>query len=144
MTNLLSPRNLVLAFFAAGIGIWAWQAMRPAPKPAAFTVDVRVPELSPAARTGKTAFDAYCAACHGVNAAGSDKGPPLIHDIYNPGHHADEAFFLAAKRGVRSHHWRFGDMPPLEQASEPEIAAIVRYVRELQQANGIGYRPHRM
>jgi cytochrome c551/c552 len=35
-------------------------------------------------------------------------------------------------------------MPPQPQVSDEELAAIIRYVRELQTANGIFYRPHRM
>ena len=73
------------------------------------------------------------------------KSAPYLGNVgYNPGHHADEAFFMAAKFGVRQHHWRFGDMPPLPQASQDDIAKIVRYIRELQVANGITYRQHRM
>jgi len=107
-------------------------------------VDVRLPRLSPVAARGQSAFDRTCAACHGKNAAGSDQGPPLIHDIYNPGHHGDASFFFAAKRGVPRHHWDFGDMPPQPQVSDDEVASIIRYVRELQKANGIVYKPHRM
>jgi len=142
--NDLAPRHFVIAFFAAGIGIWLWQYASKKNSDAAYTVAVQVPQLSPLAATGKTAYDANCAACHGVNASGSNKGPPLVHDIYNPGHHADEAFYFAAKNGVRRHHWRFGNMPPQPHVKQSEIAAIVRYVRELQVANGITYRPHRM
>ena len=105
---------------------------------------VSVPPLSHVAARGKIAFDANCAPCHGANASGTGRGPPLVHDIYNPGHHADGAFFLAAKLGVRQHHWPFGNMPPQPQVTEEEVAAIVRYVRELQVANGIRYHPHRM
>jgi mono/diheme cytochrome c family protein len=105
---------------------------------------VKVPDLSALAVDGKTAFDANCAACHGLNASGTDTGPPLVHDIYNPGHHGDGAFFLAAKLGVRQHHWPYGNMPPQPQVTEPQVAAVVQYIRELQLANGIGYRPHRM
>ena len=107
-------------------------------------VKVRVPDLSPQAQMGKVAFDANCAACHGANGAGTDQGPPFVHDIYNPGHHADAAFLFAAERGVQRHHWNFGDMPAQHQVSRAELADIVRYVRELQQANGIFYRPHQM
>jgi hypothetical protein len=57
--------------------------------------------------------------------------------IYRPGHHADVAFQLAARRGVRAHHWRFGDMPPQPTVPADALPAITRYVRELQQANGI-------
>ena len=100
---------------------------------------VTVPEkLSADARIGKTGFDAICAACHGKNAAGRNgMGPPLVHKIYEPSHHGDESFQIAAQRGVRSHHWRFGNMPPVEGLTRADVAAIVTYVRELQRANGI-------
>ena len=139
-----APKHLVIAFFAAGLGIWLWQTLTPKTTGAGPTISVKVPELSPLAARGQTAFDANCAACHGVNAAGTDKGPPLVHNIYNPGHHADGAFFFAAKNGVRGHHWPFGDMPPQPQVSDDQIASIVRYVRELQRANGIASQPHNM
>lgn len=117
----------------------------PAPQPApqmaagAAIVAVSVPQtLSPRAATGKTAFDASCASCHGQNAAGHEgKGPPLVHRIYEPGHHGDAAFAIAASRGVRAHHWRFGDMPPVEGLTKGDINNIVAYVRELQRENGI-------
>ena len=96
-----------------------------------------VPALSHEARAGRDAFDRLCVACHGADAAGSAAGPPLVHRIYGPGHHADVAFVLAVQRGVRAHHWRFGDMPPVPSARLDEIGLIVRYVRELQRANGI-------
>ncbi len=107
-------------------------------------VEVNVPTLSSFAARGKVAFDANCAECHGTNGAGNENGPPLVHDIYNPGHHADVSFVAAAKRGVAQHHWQFGDMPPQPEVSDTELAEIIRYVRELQRSNGIVYRPHRM
>jgi hypothetical protein len=33
------------------------------------------------------------------------QGPPFIDALYRHGHHADAAFLLAARRGVRSNHW---------------------------------------
>jgi cytochrome c len=108
------------------------------------TVSVQVPELSAVAVVGRKAFDESCASCHGTHGSGTDQGPPLIHDIYNPGHHADSAFYAAAKRGVRQHHWRYGSMPAQPQLTDSQMSAIIRYVRELQRANGITYRPHRM
>lgn len=134
-------KSIVFASAAIVLAALAWQGTAPR---AQGVVDVKVPPLSAAATRGKVAFDANCASCHGVNASGTDKGPPLVHDFYNPGHHADGAFFLAAKIGVRQHHWRFGNMPPQPQVTEEQVAAIVRYVRELQVANGITARPHRM
>ena len=138
------PKYFVLTVLAAGLGAIAWQLLKPALTSGVRTVNVVEPEFSAIARVGKDAFEANCASCHGLKAAGTDKGPPLVHDIYNPGHHADGAFFLAAKLGVRQHHWPYGDMPPQLQVTEQQVAAIVQYVRELQVANGIGYRPHRM
>jgi mono/diheme cytochrome c family protein len=138
------PKYFVLAVLAAGIGVMIWQLAGPNRSSIKPVVDVKIPTLSALASDGKIAFDANCIVCHGQNAAGTEKGPPLVHDIYNPGHHADGAFFLAAKLGVRQHHWSYGDMPPQRQVTEPQIAAIVQYIRELQVANGIGHRPHRM
>jgi mono/diheme cytochrome c family protein len=101
------------------------------------TVKVVVPELGQIAKLGEEDFNTNCAACHGKNAAGTNSGPPLIHRIYEPNHHADIAFKLAANRGVRAHHWNFGNMPPQSQVKDYEMVRIVAYVRELQKANGI-------
>ncbi len=98
---------------------------------------LRIPELSVEAQAGKRVFDLYCARCHGESAGGSPAGPPLVHRTYQAAHHADVAFELAVRRGVRAHHWRFGDMPPEPAVTPGEVAQITRYVRELQRANGI-------
>ncbi len=102
-------------------------------------VQVALPDaLSTNAEIGKVAFEAKCAACHGANATGQDGvAPPLVHRIYEPSHHGDAAFLLAAKNGVRAHHWRFGNMPPVEGVTDGDVKMIVAYVRELQRANGI-------
>ncbi len=100
--------------------------------------------LSQVAMAGKTAYDANCTSCHGANGAGSDKGPSFIHAVCNPGHHPDAAFARAAQQGVRQHHWRFGDMPAQLQVSAQQLETIVRYVRELQEFNGIRYEQHTM
>jgi len=116
----------------------AGEAAMAAPSEGAALVAVSVPELSKRAEMGRRAFEANCIACHGENAAGVDgAGPPLVHKIYEPGHHGDMAFMLAPRRGVRAHHWRFGDMPPVEGLSDADIGLIVTYVRDLQRANGI-------
>lgn len=128
-------------FLLLGIGLFVAPLI--APKDAA-SVDVTEPTLSAQATIGKDAFDTNCASCHGKKAAGSKQGPPLIHTIYNPGHHADEAFFRAVKGGVPQHHWPFGNMPPRPGVSDQQIAAIVKYVREMQVANDIKTRPHNM
>lgn len=146
------PKLLVLGVVGLGVAAIAWKQLAPTGMPmhagggsGGAALVVQAPEtLSPAAQAGEALFDDNCAACHGERGAGSDSGPPLIHDIYNPGHHADMSFVLAAAQGVRAHHWRFGDMPPQPQVSRAEVEKIVAYVREVQQANGIVTRPHRM
>lgn len=101
--------------------------------------DVLLPEsLSAQAEAGKTAFEAECAACHGINAAGQqDIAPPLVHVIYEPSHHGDEAFQRAVAFGVQGHHWPFGNMPAIEGLSRGQVGKIVAYIRELQRGNGI-------
>lgn len=116
---------------AAGV---TWLVLDPGVNPETRVV---TPALSDVARAGKAVFDAKCAGCHGPNAAGSGQGPPLVHRTYHPGHHADAAFALAVRRGVRAHHWRFGDMPPQPSVTEAELQSVTAYVRELQRANGI-------
>ncbi len=101
------------------------------------TVKVVVPELGQIAKLGEADFNANCAICHGGNAAGTGKGPPLIHRIYEPGHHGDFSFKRAVEMGTRAHHWKFGNMPPQPQVSDQQVARIVVYVRALQKANGI-------
>jgi len=123
----MNTRTLIypaLALLIAGAILFAAKPWRPAPEATPPTaaaagtalVEVALPaSLDPAARRGKTAFEASCAACHGVNAAGHDgKGPPLVHRIYEPSHHGDGAFLADA-----------------------DVADIVAYVRALQRENGI-------
>ncbi len=107
----------------------------PAPDPDTIIV----PEtLSGPAYFGQIAYEKSCASCHGKNGAGGTvKGPPLVHPIYEPGHHPNAAFRRAAAAGVQSHHWNFGDMPPVEGITEKTVALIATYIRELQRANGI-------
>ena len=101
--------------------------------------NVLVPEtLSQNAQIGQLGYEAKCAACHGANAAGQDGvAPPLVHIIYEPSHHGDEAFQRAAELGVRGHHWPFGNMPAVEGVTRGDVTMIIAYIRELQRANGI-------
>ncbi len=96
--------------------------------PAGFVADAGV---------GERLFRAHCARCHGPGAMGSDQGPPLVHSVYRPAHHADLAFYWAVKDGVRQHHWHFGDMPAIKGLSAEDVANIIAYVRAEQRKNGI-------
>lgn len=145
----MNARNLVLAFVLFGIVMVGYRALSPKEQDphsvqqtdgirGAPLVSVNVPTLSDAAARGEAAFEANCATCHGINAAGQDGvAPPLVHKIYEPSHHGDASFVLAVKNGVRAHHWRFGNMPAVPGVSDQEIADITVYVRQLQRANGI-------
>lgn len=86
---------------------------------------------------GDSLFAVHCQRCHGKNALGSDSGPPLLHPIYAPGHHADVAFLLAVRSGVRAHHWTFGDMPAIPALNESQTIDITGYLRWLQMEAGI-------
>lgn len=132
----------ILLIIGACLGIAAifWLAQdTPEPTQGGPLVDITIPTpLTDAATIGKRAFDAKCAACHGTNAAGNDgSGPPLVHRIYEPNHHGDAAFVRAAQNGVPSHHWPFGNMPPVGGITRAEVLSVVDYIRELQRANGI-------
>jgi len=136
------PKLLVVVVIIGGLGLLASKLFDAGSGVA--NISVTVPPLSSVAVAGRSAFDANCAQCHGENGGGTKQGPPLVHDIYNPGHHADEAFRYAVRQGVRQHHWPHGNMPSQPQVTDQQLMEIVRYVRELQEANGIVYRPHRM
>ncbi len=124
---------------AAAVAVAAWvlwpeghDTHRPGGRPPSQTT------ASPTAGTpGEAIFNQKCAVCHGPRAVGSPQGPPLVHKYYEPGHHSDMAFVLAVRRGVRAHHWRFGNMPPVPGLSDADVRAVIDYVRALQRANGI-------
>jgi cytochrome c len=148
------PRLILGGIFVVGLAIFGWQLLQPAPANQGHSMappdttgivqgapmaQVSLPTaLSQEAEIGKRAFEAKCAACHGENAVGQNGvAPPLVHKIYEPSHHGDEAFIRAAQNGVQSHHWKFGNMPPVEGLTRADVQYIARYVRELQRENGI-------
>jgi cytochrome c len=100
------------------------QGFNPGPVPAALA-------------DGERTYDANCRVCHGPLGTGTEAGPPLVHRIYEPSHHSDAAFQLAVTRGVRAHHWTFGNMPPLPAVDSAEVARATAYVRWLQRQAGI-------
>lgn len=126
---------------AAGGAWWLWGqsgGTSQAEKGQALAEVTMPATLSPEAKAGQEAFAVNCASCHGTNAEGqAGIAPPLIHKIYEPGHHSDMAFVMAARNGVRAHHWRFGNMAPVPEVTDAELAGIIRFVREVQMANGI-------
>ncbi|MCZ4292364.1 c-type cytochrome [Hoeflea alexandrii] len=136
------PKYFVMGFFGLGLVVLISKNFKTDSETSYALADLS--EISNEARVGQALFGSNCASCHGDAGGGTEKGPPLIHDIYNPGHHPDEAFFSAVANGVPQHHWPFGNMPKLGQVTPDEVAKIVGYVREIQLANGITYKPHKM
>lgn len=96
-------------------------------------IAVQDPDLVAA---GEPLYQASCASCHGTDLRGTDLGPSHLSVVYEPNHHGDIAFVLAAQNGVRAHHWPFGDMAPVPGLSDEDLEAVVAYVRENQRING--------
>ena len=81
---------------------------------------------------GQLLYERYCSSCHGLRLEGSDTGPPLLHPFYKPSHHDDKSFYRAALKGVRQHHWNFGDMPPVAGMTPGKMDRVVPYLRYYQ------------
>lgn len=126
-----SPRLFASALLALCLstGLEAQAQSMQIPRPSAG--------LMPNPALGKKLFAANCAACHGADLKGSDKGPSILHKVYEPSHHGDVAFQLAAKTGVRAHHWNFGDMKPIPSVTPDDVAHITAFVRMEQRKVGI-------
>lgn len=123
----------------SGSGVVGAAGMHHGPAgPVPVTTLIKAPRVPFKFALGQRTFREKCSACHGQWAEGvAEKGPPLVHPYYRPGHHPDGAFYQAAVKGVKSHHWKFGDMPPVEGITKKDIAAILRFIRWWQEQNGI-------
>jgi len=86
---------------------------------------------------GEKLFQQYCGNCHGTQGEGSNQGPPLVNKIYRPAHHADLAFHIAVRDGVKQHHWQYGDMQSQPSITPEDTAHIIAFVRQKQQLSGI-------
>jgi mono/diheme cytochrome c family protein len=95
------------------------------------------PGLMPNPTLGKALYQKNCASCHGQDLKGTSKGPPFLHRVYEPSHHADVAFQLAARNGVRAHHWQFGDMQAVPAVTPDDVAHITAFIRMAQRNAGI-------
>lgn len=86
---------------------------------------------------GADLYQMNCAACHGADLTGTERGPSHLSVVYAPSHHGDGAFLVAIEVGARAHHWNFGDMPPIEGLTAEDIAAITSFVRSEQELRGL-------
>lgn len=125
----MKARTLFVALVAASLAAGAFAQGMEIPKPSHG--------LMPNPNLGKPLYEGKCAECHGAMLTGSDKGPPLMHKVYEPSHHSDVSFQLAVKNGSRQHHWNFGDMAPVPGLTPDDVAHITAYVRGEQRRAGI-------
>ena len=86
---------------------------------------------------GLKKYDAMCASCHGKWGDGTDQGPPLMHPYYKSSHHSDASFNRAITKGAKAHHWNFGDMAPVKEATAEDAKSIILFIRWLQRQKGI-------
>lgn len=80
MMNFGIAKILVLGAIVVALGVFAmWR--NAAHHPRTLIAEIVVPTLSAEARAGEAAFNENCVACHGRNGAGTEQGPPLIHEF---------------------------------------------------------------
>jgi mono/diheme cytochrome c family protein len=133
---MMRPSSLARPLALAGVLLAACGPAHDPQDPefAQALLEVSIPEQF---RSGEALYNANCVSCHGPRALGTDVGPPLVHIIYETSHHSDIAFYFAVDRGVRAHHWNFGDMPPVPGLANDEVGEIIAYIRWLQRQVGI-------
>lgn len=90
----------------------------------------------PADADGRAVYLARCAACHGGDLRGTDRGPSQLSIVYEPGHHGDAAYRSAVRSGVPQHHWQFGNMPAVDDITDEQIELVISYIRSEQQRLG--------
>ena len=74
---------------------------------------------------GAQRFMEYCAGCHGADAKGGDKAPPLV-SASNRMTPSDEELIRIVREGTTD------GMPPFAQIGDANITSVVRYLRLLE------------
>lgn len=92
---------------------------------------------APGGVRGAELYQANCASCHGEDLRGTAKGPSHLSVVYEPNHHSDDSFRSAVANGAPAHHWSFGDMPPVAGLTSAEVDAIIAFVRQVQEEQGL-------
>jgi len=127
-----------VSLFVRGIrGMIVWTALVAAGGAQAQSPPTLAPGFFPNSAKGERLYQEKCASCHGKDLRGTEKGPPQIHIYYVPNHHGDAAYQIAVRSGVRQHHWRFGDMPPVPGLTAEDVGHIVAYIRREQKKAGL-------
>ncbi len=113
-------RRIVLALFAAGLASAQEHIPENEKNPLAGK-----PE---AIATGKRLYEQTCQACHGGNAAGSERGPALSTGVFKHGG-KDGELFLNIRNGLKG-----TQMPPFAGLKAEQIWSMVSYLRSLADA----------
>ncbi len=74
---------------------------------------------------GAQRFMEYCAGCHGADAKGGDKAPPLF-SAAGPLNRSDSELFRMVRDGTNR------GMPPFAQIGDANIRAVVQFLRNLE------------
>ncbi len=77
------------------------------------------------ASQGAQRFMEYCAGCHGADARGGDKAPPLV-SASNSTHLSNSELFRIVHDGTT------GGMPPFAQIGDANIRAVVEFLTRLR------------
>jgi mono/diheme cytochrome c family protein len=78
-----------------------------------------------------------CATCHGADLNGTSMGPSFLQALYAPSRLTDRAVHDAVANGMQPTNWSFGPMPALTHLDDDDVDAILAYIRQIQQQNGI-------
>ena len=110
-------RRIVLALFAAVLASAQEHIPENEKNPLAGKAE--------AIATGKRLYEQTCQACHGGNAAGSERGPALSTGVFKHGG-KDGELFLNIRNGLKG-----TQMPPFSGLKTEQIWSMVSYLRSL-------------
>ena len=89
-----------------------------------------------ASSDGAPLYDGDCASCHGGDLRGTDFGPSLLSEIYEPNQLPDDSIRDAIRNGAAQDNWEFGPMPAITRLDDDEITAMITYIRDVQEREG--------
>ena len=133
--RLIVGSGLAVVVFLVAVVVLGTNASVRDPMTGATEFDIPVQDAALVAE-GADLYQNSCSSCHGSDLRGTDLGPSQLSVVYQPGHHPDGSYALATLNGVRSHHWGFGDMPPVPGLSQDDLDRIVAFIRETQRTEG--------
>jgi len=85
--------------------------------------------LSPLAIAGHALYRKHCFTCHGEEAGGTERGPPLARGGMAAGKFERMTFHLVVRQGRDAPDGQYGSMPGFD-LSFNQIEMIGRYLRE--------------